>query len=84
MRRLECWGCGNRFTTTETVLGAVAAVARNSSQIREPASAVGFVCACLDRADNPGLVVQFIGALMSAAALRKLRGDMVAQVAHLA
>jgi hypothetical protein len=82
MRRVECQGCGKRFTTTERFLGAVAVVARNSSQIREPISAVGFVCACLDRADNPGLIVQFIGVLMSAAALRRLRGHMVSQVAQ--
>jgi hypothetical protein len=63
-------------------LGVVAAIARKSSQIREPASVAGFVHACLDRADNPGLVVEFIGALMSAVALRKLRGHMVAQVAR--
>ena len=70
MRRLECQGCGNRFTSTETALGAVV---RNPNQIREPASAVGFVCACLDRADNPGQVVRFVHALLSAASDLALR-----------
>jgi hypothetical protein len=64
VRRRKCEGCGNRFTTTETVLGVAA---HSSNQIRQPASAVGFVCSCLDRADNPGQVVQLINALISGA-----------------
>jgi hypothetical protein len=84
IRRLKCQGCATRFTTTETVLSAVAAVPDNSGRIREPVSAIGFVCACLDRADDPGQIVHFMGALMGAAALQKqLRGHhRVAQVAQ--
>ncbi len=63
MRCRECEGCGNRFNTTETVLGSVA---RNSAQVDIPEPAVHFIRTCLNQADDPAQVVRFVHACLGA------------------